>query len=309
MKRASWVYVATVLGTAVACGPIKPPGQAPGPRAAEEPNTAATAEPTGDDTSGASAAEAPAPVGAEAKGLKAKIDARIAPFKWGMSSTQVFAVFDKQLDEIYAEKLEKVPNPKMVVNLETERDKKKQLMRTRKVEFTGGAVSGYEVKTPGEFTYKNNEFAIEGVRPGGGERILFFISDKLWKIYDSVPVVKGGELGETYVEATTKLNTEFAEKGQAVEAKKPSASYFGTMIATPARIVWFDGTTQIRLVDNTGRQDSTVKTVALVYEEAATVQKLPTLRTNIEKKETNDAVDAAAAATGAPPKKDDKKKK
>ena len=81
------------------------------------------------------------------------------------------------------------------------------------------------------------------------------------------------------------------------------------MITTPARIVWFDGTTQIRLVDNTGRQDSTVKTVALVYEEAATVQKLQTLRSNIEKKETNDTVDAAAAATAAPPKKDDKKKK
>ena len=43
--------------------------------------------------------------------------------------------------------------------------------------------------------------------------------------------------------------------------------------------------------------------------QAATVQKLPTLRTNIEKKETNDAVDAAAAATAAPPKKDDEKKK
>lgn len=307
MKRASWVYVATVLGTAVACGPIKPPGQAPGPRATEEPNTAATAEPTADDAS--SVAEAPAPVGAEAKGLKAKIDARIAPFKWGMSGTQVFAVFDKQLDEMYAEKIEKVPNPKMQVNLETERDKKKQLMRSRKVEFTGGAVSGYEVKTPGEFTYKNNEYAVEGVRAGGGERILFFINDKLWKIYDSVPVAKGSELGETYAEATTKLNTEFGEKGQAVEAKKPSASYFGTMISTPARMVWFDGTTQIRLVDNTGRQDSTTKMVALVYEEAATVQKLPTLRTNIEKKETNETVDAAAAATGAPAKKDDKKKK
>lgn len=309
MNRASWVFVVSVLGAAFACGPVAPPKQAAGPRVPEEANAGnAPAESASEEsTSG----EATAPTGEEAKGMKAKIDARIAPFRWGMTYNQALGVLDKQLDEAYAERIEKVAAGKAQVNLENERDKKKAQIRTKKVEFTGGAVSGYEVKTPGEFTYRNGEAALEATRPGSGERILFFMNDKLWKIYDMVPAVKDGELGETFDAAVGKLNAEFGEKGAPVEAKKPSASYFGTMITTPSRVVWFDGTTQIRLVDNTGRQDATVKNVALVYEDAATVQKLPTLRTNIEKKETNDSVDAAAAPTGAKDdkKKDDKKKK
>jgi hypothetical protein len=306
MNRASWVFVFSALGAVLACGPVAPPKQAAGPRVPEEANAGNAPAESSEESS---SSEAEAPKGEEAKGMKAKIDARIAPFRWGMTFNQTLAVLDKQLDEAYADKIEKVPAGKAQVSLEQERDKKKAAIRTKKVEFTGGALSGYEVKTPGEFTYRNGEAALEAPRPGAGERVLFFMNDKLWKIYDMVPVAKDGELGDSFDGAVGKLNTEFGEKGAMVEAKKPSASYYGTLITTPARVVWFDGTTQIRLVDNTGRQDSTVKNVALVYEEAATVQKLPTLRSNVEKKTTDDSVDAAAAATGAPVKKDDKKKK
>ncbi len=315
MKRAIWVYVASLLGALVACGPIAPPSQAPtrhdpAEEAAESSGGSSdTSASSGDDSSSGSGAEATAPKGEDAKGLKGKINARLAPYHWGMASNEVFSIIDKQLDELYADRIEKTYNPKVQANLEGERDKKKKEIRAQKVDFTGGAVSGYEVKAPGEFTYKNNESAVEGVRPGGGDRILFFINDKLWKIYDTIPLTKGGELGDSFQAALSKLNGEFGEKGQLVAAKTPSASYYGTLTTTPARVVWFDGTTQIRLVDNTGRQDSTGANVALVYEEAATVANLKTLRTNVEKAEDNASVDAAAAATAGPAKPDDKKKK
>src|SRR5688500_16319185 len=42
--------------------------------------------------------------------LKEKITARIKPWKWGMTSGEVFAELDKQIDQTYAEKVAKAYN-------------------------------------------------------------------------------------------------------------------------------------------------------------------------------------------------------
>jgi hypothetical protein len=242
--------------------------------------------------------------------LKAKIEKRIGPFKMGMSTAEVFAALEKEIDQIAAEKVAKAYNPKMQAQYEREAEKKKKDLRTKLFEFKGGGgVSGYEVKAPGEFTYRNNEAAIEVPRPGGGERQLFFVNDRLWKVYDHVALTgKEAELGDTWDSAIAKLSADLGDKGKTVARGSTSPSYYGVMIAVPDLVLWSDGTTQIRLVDHTKREDMTVRTVGIAYEDLATVEKLPALRANVEKK----AVDAAVEKAGKedpPPPKDEKKKK
>lgn len=244
--------------------------------------------------------------------LKPKIEKKIAPWKWGMSSAEVFAQLEKDIDRIYGEKISKAYNPKMQAQLEKEADKKKKDLRTKQIEFKGGAgVSGYEMKAPGEFTYKNNESAIEVPRPGGGERQLFFINDKLWKVYDHVHLTsKDAELGETWDVAVGKFTKDvIGEPGKKVEVKTASPSYYGVLMIVPAHYLWSDGTTQVRFIDHTKREDMTERTVGIAYEEVAMVEKLPTYRTNVEKKASDASVDKAGLGTDPLPAKDDTKKK
>lgn len=239
--------------------------------------------------------------------LKPKIDKRLAPFTWGMSSEKVFAELDKRLDETYQKKITAAYNPKQQAALERELDKKKKDLRTKLVAFSGtGGVSGYEVKAPGEFTYRNNESVLEVPGQTDAPRHLFFISDRLWKIYE--PVVLGGKdaaLGDSFESAFAKVGTELADKGKMVPPKSPAPAYYGTLIQIPGMAIWSDGTTQVRLVDHTRREDTPDKTVGLAFEEINTIEKLPSLRSKVEAKASDMAVDKAGFT--APPPKDDKK--
>lgn len=289
LKRATW-FAASALGLTLALS--SPTSAAPNPIAAK-------AGPK-DKTKDAPLKANPA--------LKEKITLRIKPWKWGMSSSDVFTALDKEIDQLYAEKIGKAYNPKQQAALEKDAEKKKKDLRTKLIEFKGGAgVSGYEMKAPGEFTYKNNESAIEVPRPGGGERQLFFLNDKLWKVYDHVHLTaKDAELGETWDQATEKFTKDFGDKGKKIDKKAESAAYFGVMMMVPEHYLFSDGATQVRLIDHTKREDMTTRTVGLAYEDIAMVEKLPTYRTNVEKKGSDALVDKAGAPDPVPVK-DDKK--
>jgi hypothetical protein len=245
--------------------------------------------------------------------LKPKIDKRMAPFKFGMTSAEAMAKIDEQIDELYQKKIAGAYNPKQQAQLEKERDKKKVGVRDKLIKFTGtGGVSGYEMKAPGEFTYKNNESALEVVRESGGTQQLFFISDRLYKIYIHYTLGgKDNELGETWDSALSKFEKDIlGEKGKLMAEKSTSAAYFGTIIIVPTHYLWSDGTTQVRLVDHTKREDTADKTVGIAYEEVATLEKLPTFRTKIETKGSDSAVDKAGFTAPVKDDKDkDKKKK
>lgn len=287
VKRATWFGVAT-LGLSLALTSAAAPKKDP-PK----------------DTATKDAVLKPNPA------LKEKIAARIKPWKWGMSSGEVFTAMDKEIDQLYAEKVSKAYNPKQQAQLEKEAEKKKKDLRTKLIEFKGGAgVSGYEIKAPGEFTYKNGESAIEVPRPGGGERQLFFVNDKLWKVYDHVHLTaKDAELGETWDQAVEKFTKDVGDKGKKVEKKAASAAYYGVMMQVPEHYLFSDGATQIRLIDHTKREDMTTRTVGLAYEDVSMVEKLPTYRTNVEKKASDALVDKAGAPDPLPAKSAEPKKK
>lgn len=288
-KRATW-FAAATLGLSFALTA----GAAPTP-------------PKKDAAKDKAAADAPLKVN---PALKEKVSARIKPWKWGMSSSEVFTQLDKEIDMLYADKVAKAYNPKQQAQLEKDADKKKKDLRSKLIEFKGGAgVSGYEMKAPGEFTYKNNESAIEVPRPGGGERQLFFLNDKLWKVYDHVHLTaKDAELGETWESALEKFTKDLGDKGKKVEKKAVSAAYFGVMMQVPEHYLFSDGATQVRLIDHTKREDMTNRTVGIAYEDVSMVEKLPTYRTNVEKKASDALVDKAGAPDPLPAKSADPKK-
>jgi hypothetical protein len=246
--------------------------------------------------------------------LKPKLDARIAPFSWGMSSADALKQVDKMIDEAYAKKTEKAYNPKIVTSLEKAKEKDKKKARDSIVEFTGSGLSGYEIKAPHEFTYKNGESALAVSRPSGvGERMLFFMKDRLWKVFDVVPLgvasavkpdaddlsIFNFDTAKGWDDAVKAQTTDFSDPGKAIGVNVMTPSWFGTLGAIPLTHVWSDGKTQVRLVDYTTREDMTTKAVAIAYEQTEMLDQLPTFRVNVEKKTTDAMVDLAGGG-GAP---------
>jgi hypothetical protein len=247
--------------------------------------------------------------------LKPKLDARIAPFSWGMSSADALKQVDKMIDEAYAKKTEKAYNPKIVASLEKMKDKDKKKAADSIVEFTGLGLSGYEIKAPHEFTYKNKESALAVSRPSGvGDRMLFFINDRLWKVFDVVPLgvapankpdaddlsIVTFDTAKSFDDSVKAMTTDFSDPGKAVGVNVMTPSWYGTLGAIPLTHLWSDGKTQVRLVDYTTREDMTTKSVAIAYEQIETLDQLPTFRVNVEKKTTDAMVDLAGDSAPKP---------
>lgn len=255
--------------------------------------------------------------------IKPKLDARIAPFTWGMSSADALKQVDKMIDEEFAAKTEKAYNPKIVASLEKQKEKQKTKAHGAIVEFTGGGLSGYEIKAPHEFTYKNKESGLAVTRPGGvGDRMLFFINDRLWKVFDVVPLgIKPAKVdpddqsvvtfdkAQSFDDCVKQLVADFGgDGGKAIAANVMTPSFYGTLGGIPQTHVWSDGKTQVRLVDYTAREDMTSKAVGLAYEDVSMLDQLPTFRVNVEKKTTDAMVDLAGDTGPAPSASTDKVK-
>jgi hypothetical protein len=195
-------------------------------------------------------------------------------FRWGMTRTEVVTahnqiggIFDKEYDPI----LVKTQPGVQQKALEADRDNRKAAFEHSWVEFrdtpTGYDSSGLR----GEYTYRNNE-ALLWVERQGKKRYFFFIgarpSERLWKIYDEIPLAEGGALGKTFQEAVTKLNTALGVAGR-VQAADPAQGRNVTSVD------WQDATTHVRALDR-GR------IAAVVLEDKSTMANLATLRANKE---------------------------
>ena len=136
-----------------------------------------------------------------------------------------------------------------------------------------------------EFTYRNNE-AILFVERQGKKRYFFFMGaepgERLWKIYDEIPLSDAGSLGKTYAEAVTRVQGILGLAGRAKAADPDHGLDFTT-------VDWQDGTTHLRVIDR-GRHH----VVGVVLEERATLNALPQLRGN--KMEDPMAMDPSIAA-------------
>ena len=190
---------------------------------------------------------------------------------WGMSHTDVTAVYNQNgglLDREYAPQLAKLQPGVDQQQLEADRDNRKANFERSFTEFKSGSPTGYDV-TPVhlEYTYNNGE-AVQKLFKDGKNRYFFYIRDKLWKVYDEVPLKADGPLGSSYQEAVTKLNALLTAPAR-IRAADASAGLERT------EADWQDARTHLRVVDR-----SSEHLAGLVNEDRATLANLASLRTN-----------------------------
>jgi len=189
---------------------------------------------------------------------------------WGMSHQEVIDVYNNvggYFDREYVPQLGKLQPGAAMSALEADREGRKASF-ARGYAIFADTPTGYDL-TPlhNEYTYRNEE----GVAPifkDGKKRFYFFIKDRLWKVYDEIPLKAEGSLGASFQDAVNKLN---GLLGQPARVRPGKGA--GDPEMTTAD--WQDQTSHLRLVDRSGEH-----VVGVVLEDKATLNSLATLRAN-----------------------------
>jgi hypothetical protein len=191
--------------------------------------------------------------------------------RWGMSHAEVTDVYNKVdglFDREYAPQLRLLQPGVQQQQLEADRDTRKTNFERSLTKFVGDAPTGYDV-TPlhSEYTYKNEE-SVQRLFKDGRTRYFFYIRDRLWKVYDEIPLKDGGKLGASYQDAITKLNAVLGVAGRIRAANQAQG-------LERTEVDWQDRTDHLRAVDR-----SSEHLAGLVVEDKATLQNLHALRSN-----------------------------
>ncbi len=204
---------------------------------------------------------------------------------WGLSHQEVTDAYNNPggfFDHEYAPQLGKLQPGVAMQQLESDRDSRKTSFMRSFAQFLD-TPTGYDL-TPlhAEYSYRNEE-AVQPIFKDGKKRYFFYIRDKLWKIYDEIPLKAGAPLGASYQEAVTKLNALLAVSGRTRQADPATHDPDATTTD------WQDAQTHLRAVDRSGEH-----LVGIVLEERATLNSLASLRKN--KPEDLNAIDPSIAA-------------
>lgn len=115
-----------------------------------------------------------------------------AGFKFGMTKDEVIAVFSKQLDERYDDKIKATTD--IAEQDRLRRDKRNEVNRLQQsyISFDTGKPSPWDVSiVEDEFRHNTGEAMLERWENQGGKnqrRFFFFYDNKLWKMYISLDV-------------------------------------------------------------------------------------------------------------------------
>jgi hypothetical protein len=246
MKRAiisASLLVGTAVALANALGPV----------------TAVAAPPT------AAASAADAPTVPTLAGIVEK------EIHWGMSHAEVTDVYNKTgglFDREYAPQIAQLQPGVQMQALEADRDSRKANFERSMTKFLADTPTGYDVTAIHlEYTYKNDE-SVQRVFKDGKNRFFFYIRDRLWKVYDEIPLREGGTLGKSFQDAVTKLNTVLGVPGR-IRAANAAQNLERT------EVDWQDRTSHLRAIDRSGEHLS-----GLVIEDKGTLSNLASLRSN-----------------------------
>jgi hypothetical protein len=288
MKRV--VLLGSLLALVVACAPPTEPKQAHAP---DLDDPVETESGSGGDTLGGNLTAPPsdgsggAPPAKAAKGEAPNVRTLAAfqeGIRWGMSHAELTKLFTANGGVIwkdYDEKLSKARVGPEMTAIEAEREQTKAAFARSYIEFKD-TPTGYDATgIKGEYTYKNKE-ALMWIQRKGKKRFFFFINDRLWKIYDEVPLGEGGALGAAYVDAVNALNGQLGAQGRVRGADAAK----GLQTTT---VDWKDGSSTLRALDRSGEN-----LVGIVLEDNSTVGNLAQLRPN--KMEDPTAIDPSIAA-------------
>ena len=129
------------------------------------------------------------PVSAEHKKALAEL---YGGFKFGMTKDEVIAVFSKQLDERYEDKIKATTD--LAAQDRLRRDKRNEVNRLQQsyISFDTGKTSPWDVSiVEEEFAHNTGEAMLERWENQGGKnqrRFFFFYEGKLWKMFISLDV-------------------------------------------------------------------------------------------------------------------------
>ncbi|HVJ90056.1 MAG TPA: hypothetical protein VM580_09655 [Labilithrix sp.] len=276
-------FVVASLALALGCGPKEPPRQANIPEppdpltesgASSDPSSHTSASSSG--KTGGDAVALPAPGGKIAVGKAGEPPhvASLASFtdglKWGMSHAEVTKHFTQTGGVIwkdYDERLAKARLGPEQSALEAEREQVKAAFSRSYIEFKDTPTGYDSTGLRGEYTYNNKE-ALMWIQRQGKKRYFFFINDRLWKMYDEIPLTDGGLLGNVFLDAVNILNAQLNAQGRVRGADESK----GIRTTT---VEWKDGSSHLRLLDRSGEQ-----LVGVVVEDNATLANLAALRPN-----------------------------
>lgn len=247
---------------------------------------------------GAPAKGKPAPAAANAPTTKKPVTIQPSELAWGIDKKKLGTVYDKVIEEDFKPKYQKAqPGPQMD-RLDAEVAERKSEFRRSEIQF-GEIPTGMDT-TPlrPEYSYNNKEYLLS-IDRGGKTRYFFFINDKMWKVVDAIKLGEKSAWGKNFDEAVGILNKYYGVEGRVRAADEAAGRPF-------KEVDWKDSNTQVRAVAWDDDQ------FGLIFQDAATVSQLSTLRKN--KETTGNAVDAKVKDAGAkkeapPPPKDDKKPK
>jgi hypothetical protein len=113
-------------------------------------------------------------------------------FKFGMTKDEVIAVFSKQLDERYDDKIKATTD--IAAQDRLRRDKRNEVTRLQQsyISFDAGKPSPWDVSiVEDEFAHNTGEAMLERWENQGGKnqrRFFFFFEGKLWKMFVSLDV-------------------------------------------------------------------------------------------------------------------------
>ena len=172
-------------------------------------------------------------------------------FKFGMTKDEVIAVFSKQLDERYDDKIKQTTD--IAAQDRLRRDKKNEISRLQQsyVAFDGTKSSPWDVSiVEGEFAHNTGEAMLERWENQNGKnqrRFFFFYEGKLWKMFVSLDVS---------ILPEDKKN--FATFRSVMEGK------YGPGDVERGRIIWRTDEFEARAIDKLKSYDA----LALVIEDA-----------------------------------------
>jgi hypothetical protein len=204
---------------------------------------------------------------------------------WGMTHVEVTSAYNDPsgyFDKEYAVQIGKLQPGVVMQQLEADRDNRKANFMRAYSPFLD-TPTGYDL-TPlhNEYTYRNEE-AVQPIFKDGKKRFFFYIQDKLWKVYDEIPLKAGGMLGASFPEAVAKMGAVLANPGRTRQA---DPSTHDPEITTTD---WQDATSHLRLVDRSGEH-----IVGVILEDRNTLNALASLRKN--KATDFSAIDPSIAA-------------
>lgn len=237
---------------------------------------AEAAGPKGKAGAAAPAVDAPAP--------KEAIKLTPEGLTLGMTLDEVYAFFDKWVDAEATPRFKKVqPGSPAMRALEAELDERKLAFRRTLVEF-GTVPTGIDQgPLKGEYAYKDGE-ALAWTKMGDGTRYYFFQGKKLWKVYDEVPLAKGGALGATYQDAANALQERFGVAGRVRAAESGAGLKFN-------EVDWLDPKSHARVLDRSGEG-----LVGLVVEDVAVAKAVADAQKKLAADEAASQVDPMVQA-------------